>query len=159
MQYLRVLLAAIFFIAGVYSTPLLDRQISRVKQILRHDHLQLPAGQILMGNIETPGGGTELTVKKESKLVLGGWTVFTNLQNPIQQLDILIDGKKMAEVQGFSSRPDVADAYDRPDFEPSDWSATLSLSPIAPGKHVLLVHATAQNGSSGDMPPLILNVQ
>ncbi len=159
MQYLRALLIPIFFLAGAWSTLLPHHNEAQVLQILRHEHLQVPFGQLVLGNIETTGNVSELSTKRESKIVLAGWTVFTQLHDPIQQLDILVDGRHMAQVQDFSSRPDVADAYGRPDFEASGWLASFSLLGTMPGKHVLLVHATSQNGNTGDLPSLILNVQ
>jgi len=134
MQYLRVFLTVIFLIAGACSTPLLDRQISRVKQILRHGHLAIPPGQLLVGNIETATHATELKVQRESELALAGWAAFTNFHDSISRLDIMIDGNEIGNVQEFSFRPDMAGAYDRPDFEASGWQTTLYLTGIEPGK-------------------------
>jgi hypothetical protein len=159
MQYLQALLIPIFFLAGAWCTLLPHHNERQVLQILRHAHLRIPAGHLVLGYIETAGNAPELSVKRESEITLTGWTVFTQPLDPIQRIDILVDGKCRAQVQDFSSRPYVADAYDRRDFEASGWLASLSLSGIMPGKHVLLVHATSQNGNSGDLPPLILNVQ
>src|SRR5260370_32734705 len=116
MQYLQGLLIPIFLPAGAWSTLLPHHNERQVLQILWHEHLRIPAGQLVIGYIETTRNAPELSVKRESEITLTGWTVFTQPLDPIQQIDILVDGKRMAQVQGFSSRPDVADAYDRRGF-------------------------------------------
>lgn len=159
MHHLRALLIPVFFIAGAYITVWPHHQERQLVRTLRNKHLPVPAGQVLIGKIETAGDRNELAAQRESNLVLAGWAVFTDPRDPLQQLDVLIDGKKIAEVQDFSSRPNIEDAYGRPDFEASGWQTTVSLTGVTPGNHLLLVRATSQRGGTADMPSLILNIK
>jgi hypothetical protein len=160
MRNSRALLIPVFFLAGACATFLPHHRGRELLHIVRDGHLPIPAGKPLIGTIETAGyKNDELTAKRESKLSLAGWAAFTSPNNPIQQLDVLLDGRKIAEVRSFSSRPDVVSAYDRPDFEASGWQSAPSIAGIAPGNHVLVVRATSQNGSTADLPSLVLNIQ
>jgi hypothetical protein len=149
----RLLLIPALFVLGGWSTLLLTHSH------LSHRHLQLPAGQKMIGNIDEGPDSSNLVNGKQSKLVLSGWAVFVDPSTHLKQLEICIDQKTLARVTSFSSRADVADAYARPDFELSGWRTEIAFDGVPTGEHTLTVRAVADNGDTAELPPHSFKVQ
>lgn len=85
-------------------------------------------------------------------LEAGGWAVSCVPAVSLTSVILLVDGKPAGEAKGFSSRPDVAAAYGRSDFESSGWNISSSLGPLSAGNHTVTLRAVLANGESIDIP-------
>ena len=63
-----------------------------------------------------------------------------------------IDGKERGEAKDFFSRPDVAAAFGRPEFEMSGWRTVLSLNGLKAGEHTLTAQGAGSHGEKGALP-------
>jgi hypothetical protein len=144
----------VFFFAGAYSVLSFAHMPGSFSEYVLDHHLKVPAGQKLMGNLETVWGA-----HPGALLRLSGWCAFTSTTEHVARLVISIDDKQVARVNGFFDRPDVADAYGRPDLELSGWRTEVLLGTINKGAHRLRVVAVADNGESAEMPEVTFNVE
>jgi hypothetical protein len=80
-----------------------------------------------------------------------GWAVSTVSGLPVM-VEITLDGTSIAQVKGFSARPDVAAAFGRSDFEMSGWNFSLVFGPVQPGNHQLVVRAVNPRGDVVVLP-------
>ena len=90
---------------------------------------------------------------------LSGWCAFTSTTEHVKRLEISIDDNPVTRVNGFFSRPDVADAYGRPDLELSGWRTEVLLGTISKGTHRLRVVAVADNGETAELSEVAFNVE
>ena len=149
------LLSLLAFGVGGSLTAKFAHQKLRSLFLPRHA-APVPA-DILIGNVESADTSGEIVAKAGTGLEVNGWAAFTR-KSPIRQLDVLIDGKLMATIERLTLRPDVAEAYGRADFELSGWQAAVALEEVSAGRHALMIHATAVNGQSARLRPVILVV-
>lgn len=64
-----------------------------------------------------------------------GWAVDESTPRPVDRIEIVIDGLEMIPATTGDQRPDVADAFNRPEFANAGWSAQIPLDGILPGEH------------------------
>lgn len=130
----------------------------RATDVLTGHHLEAPKGIALVGSIDSAKGSGEIIADQGSGVALYGWAAFVS-GSPLRELQVFVDGKAVATIKGFTSRPDVADAYGRSDFGLSGWQTRFLADSIAPGRHKLTVRATAANEASADLPSAVLVVR
>ena len=124
----------------------------------RASGLEVPKDRAVFGYIETAGISRRIVGRINQKLVLVGWTAFTNPKLFIARLVIQVDGIPRAEVDQLFDRADVADAFGRPNFLRSGWETPIPLDGLEPGIHQLTVQAVASTGESADLAPIQLKV-
>jgi hypothetical protein len=74
------------------------------------------------------------------------------------RVEILVDKRPVAAAAPAIARPDVAEAYGRPDFQHSGWKSSFPLPNIAEGDHELAARATCASGESSLLPAFTLVV-
>jgi hypothetical protein len=89
---------------------------------------------------------------------VGGWTACSVSGSRLSRVIILVDGVPRGEVKEFSSRPDVAAAFSRPDFEMSGWRTSISLTGLKAGEHSLTAQGLGSHGEKGTLPAFRLNI-
>ncbi len=95
---------------------------------------------VTLSGMASAGGARTLEAK--------GWAASCVVGVPLKSVAVLMDGKSVGETSILSSRPDVAAAYARQDFEQSGWSITVPLSGLSLEQHVVTVRGTLADGSS-----------
>ena len=120
--------------------------------------LTVPAGQPVAGFLDQVGGKTVLTAAEGADLPISGWAGCADPQAQVKAVELLVDNQPKASTTTSSSRPDVAAAYGRPDFEKSGWKATLPTRGLRAGTHPLSARVTCTNGQAGVLPAFQLNV-
>lgn len=114
--------------------------------------------QKVVGSVETAGVARRIVGRVDGKIILVGWTGFTDPHLSLARLAILVDGVSRGEVTRFYDRPDVAANLGRPDFERSGWEIVIPLNGLRPGIHSLTVQAFAATGESNSLPAVQLRM-
>jgi RHS repeat-associated protein len=78
----------------------------------------------------------------------GGWAIDNEDGAPVAKVEVLLDGNVIGLATLGGSRPDVAAAYNRPDFTNSGWNFTGSIGYVAPGTHMINAMAYDSSGNS-----------
>jgi RHS repeat-associated protein len=78
----------------------------------------------------------------------GGWAIDNEDGAPVAKVEVLLDGNVIGLATLGRSRPDVAAAYNRPDFTNSGWDFTGSIGFVAPGTHMITALAYDSSGNS-----------
>jgi hypothetical protein len=112
----------------------------------------------IMGFLDMRDGKPELYARKGSSVTISGWTVCSVAGSTLQRVVILIDNEQRAEVAEFFSRPDVAAAYARPDFEMSGWRATVPLKDLPAGEHTITARGIGSRGEEATLPAFPLSI-
>jgi hypothetical protein len=120
--------------------------------------LEVPSGQAAVGFLDMVDDNPIYQVAAGGTLSLSGWSACADAASPISKLEILIDNKPVGNATVSFSRPDVANAYGRPDFDRSGWKTTLPTRGIAPGNHQIAARAICVNGASALLPAFQLVV-
>ena len=105
-----------------------------------------------LGVVDSVEATREASQKNVYRLTSRGWAVSCLPHVQLQTVLLLLDGHPVAESKTFSSRPDVANAYGRPDFELSGWSMDSSISTLRAGNHSITLRVMLGNGVSVDLP-------
>lgn len=123
------------------------------EQTVKHDlTLPIPPQTVILGFVDL----VQIKVSGEEGIgpVLAGmgWATSSASSVPLKKVVMLVDGKPVAETDAFSLRPDVATAYDRPDFSKSGWWLTVPVrEPVAIGRK-LTFQAVNSDGYAIDLP-------
>jgi hypothetical protein len=118
----------------------------------------IPAGVAVIGFLDMVDGKPVIHASPRADTYVSGWAACVDANSPLMEVDMLVD----KQVKGHASlglpRPDVADAYGRPDFKLTGWKSTVSLADIGPGIHELTGRAVCAGGKSGTLPAFQLNI-
>lgn len=118
----------------------------------------VPDSRKLLGSIETAGVSKRIVGRVDGKVVLVGWTAFTDPYVSLGRIVILVDGVSHGEVNRFFDRPDVAAIFGRREFGRSGWEIPIPLNGLRAGSHKLAVEAFAETGESSELPAVELRV-
>ena len=118
----------------------------------------VPDDRKLLGSIETAGVSKRIVGRVDGKVVLVGWTAFTDPYLSLGRIVILVDGVSHGEVNRFFDRPDVAAIFGRREFGRSGWEIPIPLNGLRAGSHKLAVEAFAETGESSELPAVELRV-
>lgn len=118
----------------------------------------VPDSRKLLGSIETAGVSRRVVGRVDGKVVLVGWTAFTDPHLSLGRIVILVDGVSRGEVNRFFDRPDVAAIFGRREFGRSGWEIPIPLNGLRAGNHKLAVEAFAETGESKELPAVELRV-
>ena len=118
----------------------------------------LPVTEPILGYLDMRDGKPSLFAQRNSKVQVSGWTACSVPGSSLSKVVVLVDGEQRAEVKEFFSRPDVAAAFGRPEFEMSGWRATLSLGGLKPGEHVVTAEGVGSRGEKGALPAFRLTI-
>ena len=119
---------------------------------------QIPASQTVVGFMDMIDGKPAISGATGANLQLSGWAACVNQGSSLVNVEILIDKHIAANTKTTLSRPDVASAYHRADFERSGWKVSVPLAGIQPGDHELSARIACSGGESGPVPPFRLLV-
>jgi hypothetical protein len=103
-------------------------------------------------------GRPVLYAKQDSHVEVSGWTACSVPGSNVTHVVIRIDGVQRAEARDFFSRPDVAAAYGRPEFEMTGWRVGVPLTGLKPGEHELVAEGVGSRGEKGLLPAFRLNI-
>lgn len=118
--------------------------------------LSVPSGVSAIGFLDVVNGKPVISALAGSTVQVSGWAACVVPANALSRVEVRVDGKTVAETAAFESRPNVAEAYGRPDFEKSGWRASFSTDGISEGKHGLTARATCRDGLGGTLGPFDL---
>jgi hypothetical protein len=121
--------------------------------------LALPAGLAVVGFLDQVDGKPEVSAAAGSDFHISGWAACADPQAHSQGVEILIDNQPQVKNATAISRPDVAAAYGRPDFEKSGWKADLSTRNLTAGAHPITARVACTNGQAGTLPPFRLMIR
>jgi hypothetical protein len=124
----------------------------------RAEMVPVPVSEPIVGNLDMRDGKPVLFAKESSRVEVSGWTGCSVAGSTLSRVAILIDGVQRGEVKEFFSRPDVAAAFGRPEFEMSGWRTMVSLTGVKTGEHVLAARGFGSHGETGVLPPFRLSV-
>ena len=119
---------------------------------------EVPAGKIIIGAIDSHDDHGVIHGESGYLLQAFGWIASTNAHDPIQRLEIIINGQTAATVQKLLPRPDVAAYFDRSDFNLSGWIAVVPLDDFKAGEYEFAVRAVTSTGKEDALPSLKLVV-
>jgi hypothetical protein len=114
--------------------------------------LEVPSGQAAVGFLDMVDDKPTYQVAAGGTLNMSGWAACADAVSPISKLQSLIENKPAGSATVSFSRPDVAKAYGRPDFDRSGWKATVPMRGIAPGNHQIAARAICANGANTLLP-------
>lgn len=117
-----------------------------------------PLKGTIVGYLDMRDGKPALFAKEDTKVEISGWMACSSSTSRLNEVVILIDGEARGETKEFFSRPDVAAAFDRPDFEMSGWRTTVSIAGLKPGQHTLSARGIGSHGETGTVPAFDLNI-
>jgi hypothetical protein len=118
----------------------------------------VPDNRKVVGSIETAGVSKRVTARVDGKIVIVGWTAFTDHHLSLGRIIILVDGVSRGEVNRFFDRSDVAAIFGRREFLRSGWETQIALNGLRTGNHKLTVEALAETGESSELPAVELKV-
>jgi hypothetical protein len=118
----------------------------------------VPVSQPIVGFIDVLNGKPVLFAREGTRVEVSGWTACSVAGSKLSHVVILIDGAPRAEVKEFFSRPDVAAAFGRSDFEMSGWRTVVPLRDLKAGEHTLVARGVGAAGEIGELPPFRLNI-
>ncbi|HEY6329209.1 MAG TPA: hypothetical protein VI756_07720 [Blastocatellia bacterium] len=75
-----------------------------------------------------------------------GWAVDESSSAPLEQVAVVIDGLEVIPAVTGVERPDVANAFNRPEYANAGWKAEIPLDGILPGEHRIEVIAYGPGG-------------
>lgn len=84
-----------------------------------------------------------------------GWFVYGN---PIKKVEILVDGK-VAGTAARSERKDVADVFKGYEVTKAGFKYNLDTTKLDNGKHTIVVKATGEDGTVGQLPEFTVEVK
>jgi len=120
--------------------------------------MSIGVGQAAVGFVDMKEGKPILSGTSGSDIEVSGWAACADADSPLTKIEVLIDEKPLLATMPTFSRPDVAAAYGRPDFEKSGWKTSVSLRSIDTGDHELSVKVTCSKGKTALLPPFRLDV-
>jgi len=100
------------------------------------------ASSVATGTTTVPAGGI---------VTASGWAADNEDGAPVSMVKVLLDGVSIGNVALGGSRPDVATAYNRPDFTNSGWSFTGSVRTASVGGHTLTAVGYDSSGNAGQI--------
>lgn len=121
--------------------------------------MSIPAGQPVIGFLDQVNGQTVVTVTEGGTVAVSGWAGCANASSPLDKVEILVDGRTMATTAASLPRPDVAEAFGRPDFGHSGWKASFAAEGVKAGTHPLTARVTCAGGEGGTLPAFQLVVK
>lgn len=121
--------------------------------------LAIAAGQAVVGYLDQVSGHPVISVTDGGQVGLSGWAACSNAASPLANLEVLVDGQAKANAVTSFARPDVAAAFDRPDFEHSGWKASFAAQGLNSGTHSITARVTCAGGETGILPPFRLVVK
>ncbi len=113
----------------------------------------IPAGAIF-GYCDT----RELQSSGAGRLRIAGWIASGRHGSPVREVRITLQGKDLGTVRQFYPRPDVAAHFGRKNLLYSGWQVHVELPALRPGRYELEVEGTDNDGTSGKLAPLSLNI-
>ena len=119
----------------------------------------IPPGQPVIGFLDQVDHQTVLTVAEGGNAVVSGWAGCANPSSPVATLEILVDGKPTATAAVSLPRPDVAEAFGRPDFARSGWKTSFVAQGLQPGTYPITARVTCAGGEAGTLPAFQLVVK
>jgi hypothetical protein len=120
--------------------------------------LTIPAGQAVVGYLDQVNGQPVIQGEQGGQIHVSGWAGCGNTASPLQRVEILVDNQVKATAALSVARPDVAAAFDRPDFEDSGWTASFEGKQFTLGIHAIIARAICAQGESGILPPFQLAI-
>ena len=118
----------------------------------------LPVSEPILGFLDMRDGKPTLFATEGSELEVSGWTACSVPGSTLSEVIVLVDGMPRGKVHIFSSRPDVAAAFGRSDFEMSGWRTAISLAGFKVGEHTLTAQGVGSHGEKGTLPAFRLDV-
>ena len=76
-------------------------------------------------------------------IAISGWA---SASEPLNRVDIYVDGDKAASTMPSLPRPDVDQAHPGGVIKDKGWQTTLNVSGVPPGPHTIEAHAQLANG-------------
>ena len=120
--------------------------------------IEVPDDRQVFGFIETAGVSRRVVGRVDGKIVLVGWTAFTDPRLSLGRIVVLVDGVSRGQVNRFFDRSDVAAIFGRREFGRSGWEIQVALNALPPGNHKLTIEAFAETGESSELPAIELRV-
>lgn len=103
-------------------------------------HLEVKPTDKILGWVDVLKA-TPTSLESSGQILASGWAASCVAGAPITSVTLLVDGKPIRETKTFTSRPDVAAAYSRSDFEQSGWKIEIPIKKLPPGKHPVTIRA------------------
>jgi len=119
---------------------------------------KIPPNQAVVGFMDMIDGKPAVSVPPNGNPQISGWAACVNASSTPADINILIDKDPVAATKISFSRPDVAKAYGRPDFEKSGWKVLVPTAGIKAGDHELTARVTCSGGEKGVLPSFRLLV-
>jgi hypothetical protein len=120
--------------------------------------LSIPVGQAVIGYLDQPEGEPVIRVAGADEVLVSGWAGCSNASSPVAKVELLVDSRPEAIATLSLPRPDVAQAFDRSDFDHGGWRASFPARRLGPGAHQLRARVACASGESGTLPPFRLIV-
>ena len=98
----------------------------------------------MRGTIDSPQNGSEITGKY---LEVRGWHLSSS---KAKKVEVFINGKLMGEVTSNTSRPDVAQAFQKYNNENSGFDGKINISNESNGEKTLRIVVTNEDGTTDD---------
>jgi hypothetical protein len=110
----------------------------------------VPLDRQIIGNVDIPSQSETITLPTPSRLMVSGWAASTTAApaSKVQKVIVLLQDKEIESQIHFFSRPDVAEAFDRPIFAISGWEMDIAFQDLRAGPYTLSVRAVPSNGEA-----------
>ena len=105
-------------------------------QLIKHGK---SCGALPEGFVDAPADHAQVG----KSLTLTGWVT---APEPIQKITILVDMALKAAIEPNIARPDVDAKYPHSAIPKKGWQATVDLSHLPPGPHLIEIHAQVPDG-------------
>ncbi len=140
---------------GVAQICSLERDLWMLQDVFVASKSPLPGLQAWR-NVSCVQGVIDRVIVRDGEFHLDGWAADTRRATPVRAVQLLLDGRLVAEVAVDQPRADVADAKARPDWLHSGWSLHGAMPALNSGMHLLAARAVSASGVTGliDIVPL-----
>jgi len=118
----------------------------------------VPVPDPVIGFVDMRDGKPIIFAKKGSVVDVSGWTACAVPGSTISSVILSTDGTRRAEVKEFLPRPDVAEAFGRPEFQLSGWRARVPLAGLNVGEYALTAQGVCSNGEKGVVPAFRMSI-
>ena len=125
---------------GTHTVVFLAYDSLAGSKIIGSKTITITANQAPVGSLDFVGNGADrsTTIPQYGGLAASGWVFDPEDGSPITQLQVLLDGKLIANATLGFTRADVAAAYGNPAYTNSGWLFNYNVGALAVGTHTVV---------------------
>ena len=110
------------------------------------------------GYIDKLAGSDVIQALSRDRIYLSGWAASTRIGEPIEEVMLFVNDKKVASIRHFHPRPEVVTAFQREDLLHTGWRALFYLPILERGEYPIIAKAITAGGTIGTLPAFTVQI-